>query len=117
MLVEQIIKQTVDLQGFRVDTVTQAPDGLIAEIRPDTRYRIRCGTCGHPAACRDLRDARLFRHVPLSNIPVWFHYQPRRVRCSRCGGVRTALLPWVTGKQRLTRAYSCFLAKWAELLP
>lgn len=33
MLVEQIIKQTVDLQGFRVDTVTKDPDGLIAEIR------------------------------------------------------------------------------------
>jgi hypothetical protein len=60
MLVEQIIKQTVDLQGFRVHTVTKDPDGLIAEIRPDTRYRIRCGTCGHPAVYRDMRDARLF---------------------------------------------------------
>lgn len=49
MLVEQIIKQTVDLQDFRVHTVTKDSDGLIAEIRPDTRHRIRCGTCGHPA--------------------------------------------------------------------
>ena len=117
MLVEQIIKQTVDLQGFRVHTVTKDQGGLIAEIRPDTRYRICCGTCGHPAAYRDLRVARLFRHVPLWNIPVWFHYQPRRVRCSKCNGIRTEKLPWVIGKHRLTRAYSCFLAKWAELLP
>ena len=64
-----------------------------------------------------MRDVRFFRHVPLWNIPVWFRYQPRRVHCSRCGGVRTEQLPWVTGKQRLTRAYSCFLAKWAEMLP
>ena len=63
-----------------------------------------------------MRNARLFRHVALWNIPVWLRYQPRRVRCSRCGGVRTEQLPWATGKQRLTRAYSCFLAKWAELL-
>ena len=63
-----------------------------------------------------MRNARLFRHVPLWNIPVWLRYQPRRVRCSRCGGVRTEQLPWATGKQRLTRAYSYFLAKWAELL-
>ena len=117
MLVEQIIKQTVDLQGFRVHTVTKDPGGLVAEIRPDTRHRIRCGTCGRPAVYRDMRDVRFFRHVPLWNIPVWFRYQPRRVHCSRCGGVRTEQLPRVTGKQRLTRAYSCFLAKWAEMLP
>ena len=100
MLVEQIIKQTVDLQGFRAHTVIKDPDGLIAEIRPDTRYRIRCGTCGHPAVYRDMRDARFFRHVPLWNIPVWFHYQPRRAHCSRCGDVRTVQRPWVSGKLR-----------------
>ena len=75
MLVEQIIKQTVDLQGFRVHTVTKDPGGLVAEIRPDTRHRIRCGTCGRPAVYRDMRDVRFFRHVPLWNIPVWFRYQ------------------------------------------
>ena len=64
-----------------------------------------------------MRDVRFFRHVPLWNIPVWFKYEPRRVYCSTCRGVRTEQLPWVTGKQRFTRAYCCFLAKWAELLP
>jgi len=34
MLVERIIKQTVDLQGFYVHTVSQEPHALIAEIRP-----------------------------------------------------------------------------------
>ena len=117
MLVEQIIKQTLDLPGFRVHSVTKDADGLIAEIRPDARCRIRCGTCGCPAVYRDMRDARLFRHVPLWNMPLWFKYEPRRVFCSACGGVRTEQLPWATGKQRMTRAYSCFLAKWAEMLP
>ena len=117
MLVEQIIKQTVDLQGFRVDTVIKDPGGLIATIRPDTRHRIRCGTCGSPAVYRDMREVRFFRHVPLWNIPVWLCCQPRRVRCSKCNGIRTEKLPRVIGKQRLTRAYSCFLAKWAGMLP
>jgi len=44
MLIEQIIKQTVDLQGFRVHTVTKKGSGLVAKIRPDDRYRIRVGT-------------------------------------------------------------------------
>ena len=108
MLVEQIIKQTVDLQGFRVDTVTKDPGGLIATIRPDTRHRIRCGTCGSPAVYRDMREVRFFRHLPLWNIPVWLCYQPRRVHCSKCNGIRTEKHPWVTGKQRLTRALVAF---------
>ena len=52
MFNEQIIKQTVGLQGFRVDTITKAPNALIAEIRPDSRHRIRCGTSGHPVVHR-----------------------------------------------------------------
>ena len=43
MLIEQIIKQTVDLQGFRVHAVTKASDGLIAQTRPDmpgTEYAV-----------------------------------------------------------------------------
>ena len=32
MLIKQIIKQTVDLQGFRVHTVTKNGSGLVAEI-------------------------------------------------------------------------------------
>ena len=83
MLDEQISKQTVDLQGFRVHAVTKDPDSLIAEIRPDTWQRIRCGTCDGPAVYRASRDIRFFRHVPLGNIPVWFRYQRRRVHCSR----------------------------------
>ena len=117
MLVEQIIKQTVDLQGFRVHRVINDPDGFVAEIRPDARYGIRCGSCGHLATYRDLRDERYFRHVPLWNIPVWFRYQPRRVYCPKCRGIRVEKLPWVKGKHRFTMAYSCFLAKWAEMLP
>ena len=37
MLVEQIIKKTVDLQGFRVHTVTKKGKGFVAELRPDAR--------------------------------------------------------------------------------
>ena len=110
MLVEQIIKETVDLQGFRVHTVTKRGKGLIAEIRPDARYSIRCGTCNAPAKYRDKRNVRIFRHVPLWNIPVWLHYRPRRVYCSSCKGLRVEKLPWVAGKHRFTTAFADFMA-------
>ncbi len=117
MLVEQIIKETVDLQGFRVHTVTKRGKGLIAEIRPDARYSIRCGTCNAPARYRDRRNVRFFRHVPLWNIPVWLHYRPRRVYCSSCKGLRVEKIPWVTGKHRFTTAFAGFMAGWARMLP
>lgn len=87
MLVEQIIKQTVDLQGFRVHRATKEPGGFIAEMQPDARYCIWCGSCGNPAKYRDSRDVRFFRHVPLWNIPVWLSCRPRRVYCSSCKGI------------------------------
>ena len=66
----KIIKQTVDLQGFRVHTATKDPDGLIAGIRPNTRHRIRYGTCGRPAVYRAMRDARFFRHVLSDDLEI-----------------------------------------------
>ena len=30
-------------------------------------------------------------------------YEPRRVSCTRCGGVYVEATPWVSGKQRMTR--------------
>jgi transposase len=117
MHVEQIIKETVDLQGFRVHIVTKNAQGFNAEIRPDARYSIRCGACGKPASYRDYRDVRFFRHVPLWNIPVVLKYRPRRVNCSTCKGVRVELIPWVAGKHRFTTACASFMAGWARMLP
>jgi hypothetical protein len=65
MLVESLVKETVELQGFRVLTVTKAGGGLEAELTPDGRYAPRCGGCGRRARYRDTRSTRRFRHVPL----------------------------------------------------
>ena len=65
MLVESLIKETVELQGFRVVTVRKTAGGLEAELAPDRRYAPRCGACGKPARYRDTRATRRFRHVPL----------------------------------------------------
>lgn len=116
MLVESLIKETVELQGFRVVTVQQTNDGLEAELRSDGRYIPRCGTCGRRAHYRDTRGARRFRHVPLWGIDVHLVYAPRRVVCKHCGGVHVELLPWVSGKRQFTRALMITLATWARVL-
>lgn len=116
MLVESLIKETVELQGFRVVAVQRTDDGLEARLAPDGRYMPRCGRCRSRALYRDTRSARRFRHVPLWGIDVHLIYAPRRVVCEHCGGVHVELLPWVSGKRQFTRALMVTLATWARML-
>lgn len=116
MLVESLIKETVQLQGFRVMTVEKVTDGLEATLMPDQRFSPRCGVCGSPGRYRDERPVRRFRHVPLWGIDVHLVYAPRRVYCQRCGGIHVESLPWVAGKRRFTQALMVTLATWARML-
>ena len=50
-------------------------------------------------------------------IPMEFRYRPRRVSCSFCDGVHVESMPWVSGKQRMTRALMVTLAIWTRILP
>ena len=101
MLLESLVKATMELQGFRVMAVTGDAGGLVAELVPDLRFSPRCGQCGAPGRYRDTRGTRRFRHVPLWGIAVALRYAPRRVRCARCAGVHVESLPWVSGKQQM----------------
>ncbi len=116
MLVESLIKETVELQGFRVVKVQKTGQGLEVELAPDRRYAPRCGGCGQPARYRDTRTIRRFRHVPLWGINVFLAYAPRRVRCDHCGGVHVEAMPWVSGKRQFTRALMVTMATWVCIL-
>ena len=117
MLVESLVKATVQLQGFRVAGVMGDSRRLVVTIEPDLRFSPRCGQCGATGRYRDTRPLRRFRHVPLWGIPVELRYEPRRVSCPRCAGVHVESMPWVSGKQRMTRALMVTLATWTRVLP
>jgi len=117
MQVKTLIIETLELQGFRIGSVTKYPVGIFVQIEPDRRFKPRCGRCGLPGKYRDTRPERKFRHVPLWGIPIMLTYPPRRVSCSHCGGIYVEAMPWVAGKRRLTTAFACYLASWAKLLP
>jgi len=116
MLIESLVKSTVELQGFRVVTVNDIGNQLEAKLAPDRRYLPCCGQCDRPAAYRDTRRPRRFRHVPLWGIPMDLCYSPRRVNCEHCGGIHVESLPWVSGKRRFTHALMVSLATWARVL-
>jgi len=116
MLVETLIQNTLEMQGFRVTEVTFVNGSLEAKIVPDRRCAPCCGVCGQRAAYRDTRPVRRFRHVPLWGIAVYLLCAPRRVNCKHCGGIHVEALPWSKGKQRFTEALMVTLATWARVL-
>ena len=87
MPIKSLIKETLFLQGFRIDSIDRFSFGLNIKIIPDRRYRPRCGRCGHTGKYRDTRPERQFKHVPLWGLPVFLSYSPRRVVCKHCGGI------------------------------
>lgn len=117
MLIETLIQNTLEMQGFRVGNVQMVNDRCLeATLVPDRRFSPRCGTCGQKAIYRDTRPVRRFRHVPLWGIDVYLSYAPRRVTCPNCGGTKTEALPWASGQRRFTRALMVTLATWARVL-
>ena len=116
MLVETLIQNTLEMQGFRVAEVQMVNGSLEATVAPDRRYAPCCSVCGRKAVYRDRRPERRFRHVPLWGITVLLLYAPRRVTCNHCGGIFVESLPWATGKKRFTRALMVTLATWARVL-
>ncbi|MGD8900684.1 MAG: ISL3 family transposase [Desulfobacterales bacterium] len=117
MLIRSLIKDTLSLQGFRVELIVRYSFGISVKIVADKRYKPRCGQCGCPGQYRDTRPQRHFKHVPLWGIPVELNYRPRRVFCSHCKGIYVERIPWAAGKRRLTAAFACYLATWAQRLP
>ena len=117
MLVEQLIRETLELQGFRIESVVKAGSELVVTIAPDLRYHPRCGVCGTPGDYRDTLSERRFRHVPLWAIPVTLVYTPCRVTCPHCKSVHVESMPWAAGKKQLTRALAIAVATWAKSLP
>ncbi len=69
MLIEQLIRETLEMQGFRIESVKKEGSELVVTIVPDLRYHPRCGVCNNPGDYRDTISEIHFRHVPLWVIP------------------------------------------------
>jgi len=76
MPIKSLIRETISLQGFRVESVDKFSFGIGIKIVPDYRFNPRCGKCGHPGRYRDSRSERQFKHVPIWGIPVMISYSP-----------------------------------------
>jgi transposase len=120
LTVKTLLRHVQDLGGFIVKSVRprlQDPEPRIdVELDMDTRVRRRCSCCGQPGRIHDKLPVRSWHFVPLWNIPVYFHYAPRRVVCQETGRPTVETMPWNRGKSPYAEAYMIFLARWARRL-
>ena len=42
MLIKQLIRETLELQGFRIESVEKKDSGILITIEPDLRYSRLC---------------------------------------------------------------------------
>lgn len=118
--VKTILNQIQPHAGFvfndiRLGSKRGKPERIEITVRAHAGMKRRCSRCQRAAPGYDELEERVWRHVPLWGIAVWFRYAPRRVECPE-HGVVVEDLPWNEGKRRLTTAMMGFLARWARRL-
>ena len=52
MPIKSLIRETISLQGFRIDSVDRFSFGIGIKIAPDYRFNPRCERCGKPGRYR-----------------------------------------------------------------
>ena len=119
MHLKTILNRVQKFKSFVYGTVRWVEDALDptleVEVQPRKNSYPVCGGCKRKRPGYDTLQVRRIEFIPLWGIRVFFLYAPRRVACPDCG-VRVEWMPWVSGKHRLTEAYSWFLAGWAKRL-
>jgi transposase len=88
---------------------------LIIELNARKNSQGECSTCGGRCPTYDTQPSRDYEYVPLWGIRVYFRYAPRRVSCKQ-HGIHVECVPWAEGKERMTKSYQGFLARWAKRL-
>jgi transposase len=118
MQVKTILNQVERYKSFVYEKVSYGEGAESIEVKIVARANSKavCSGCGKSGPTYDhLPEVRRFEFVPLWGIAVFFLYRMRRVDCALCG-VKVEEVPWAEGKNRLTKAYTHFLATWARRL-
>jgi transposase len=120
MQLKTILNRIEKYKSFVYSKVEWQGDGdnaaLVVHIEPRANGQPVCSGCEQRRPGYDRSEQpRLFEFIPLWGIAVLFSYVMRRVDCPECGVV-VEKVPWAQGKQRLTRSYAWFLARWAKRL-
>ena len=118
MLVKTLLNSVEKHKGFVYEWIKLVRVGthkqLHIKVRPGKRCKGLCADCRTPGPTYDTLDERRFQFVPLWGIVVFFLYAMRRISCAKCKAVTVEVVPWASGKERITTSFAWFLASWAK---
>lgn len=115
MLLESLIRKTLDVKDHRVKRVEGDESRLVVHLERKLLHKLPCSCCGERRWCYDTLRQREWQHVPLWGIAVTLVYAPRRVDCPTCG-VKVEHIPWGPTKSSLSLPLVILLATWSKLL-
>jgi len=92
-----------------------AEDTIEVVVFPRLGSKAKCSGCGATCATYDHQSTRVWLMPPLWRFMMVLIYTMRRVACPQCGVV-VEVVPWASGKHRLTDGFRLFLAHWARKL-
>jgi len=109
-----VFRRLIGVTRLFVTAVTFEESAVVVAVRPTWR-RPRCGQCGARAAGYDRAPTRRWRHLNHGSLRMFLEFQPRRVRCSACGGIRTEQVPWAEHGSYFTRDFEELVAYLAQV--
>lgn len=119
MLITTLLNQIEKFKSFvykkahleRID----GAEAIVIEIEPRKNTKPVCRVCMKQCGTHATEKPRLFEYVPVWKWKVYFRYAPRRAACA-VDGALVEFIPWAMGKERKTKAYQVYLARWAKRL-
>jgi transposase len=99
--------------GASVCGVSFTAQGMVVDLRRRRGTKLRC-PCGWSTRAMHDRSVRRWRHVDLGGTRLWLQAEIRRLRCRRCGKVRTEQVPWARPGARHTRDFQDVIAWLAQ---
>jgi transposase len=103
----------VDALTVRVDSVDVVDDEVVVWLRPRSKLRSRCPTCGARCPGYDPGRPRRWRALDFGRTKVFVAYQPPRVECPQ-HGVAVSAVPWARPGARHTCGFEQ-LAAWCAV--
>jgi transposase len=103
-------------EGFVTESCVELDSqSLLIRLQPRSRAACCSGCHQRTSAVHDI-SVRRVRERDLLQYRVWLEVPVRRVRCGDCG-LRVEAIPWLAGRQRLTRSMISWVEALARLLP
>jgi len=112
--VTTVFRRLVGVTKLVVDRVSFEDGAIVLAVRPRWR-RPRCGECGAVRPGYDTARGRRWRHLNLGRHRIVLEYEPRRVSCAACGGIRTEMVPWADLGSGFTRDFEELIAYLAQI--